>query len=517
MMQQQPPSSSNGPPLPVNISYVVVFFLERDKWKQRILFVDWEKFSIRFLKWDSGKEQYSKFEIPVFELYSVVAGVDREILIYTTNGSVHPLRSKYEHEHGFLFKQLKDLNDFRNESASGALHWGAIQQRWMRMQRELTCNARQAGLVKRAFLTGDQKKKGRSNAWVVIARNRVLFYKAKKAGFPSHVVTLDEKFRLTGSQEDSEVVASSDYGSIPSEFVNHRANQEEHEEMAAETCQFSMKCYDYSHYMSWVQALVTTMKGSSEEGEENKASEERRPVEPAPKRGADTPASAASNQQGSAAAHAQPGEAKARPPAKIPSAAGSTPTTSRQMVSRQQASPAPVPSPRIPNFQAVAPTPPPPAYSNAGYSLMPTQQSALEPRRLAQTFETPGSSALSTSYPAMPTYSSLTPNLSPIKKRAVPASPPLPPLALLRKLKGNKAGRIYETSCTIGVQTDLQDPGPMLVEEPETPRSEEKIEDFLRKKSIFIFLECDKGERSGDATCNRRTRTKSTPGCKEFN
>ena len=39
----QAPPTSNGPALPVNMSYTVVFFLEGDRWKQRILFVDWEK------------------------------------------------------------------------------------------------------------------------------------------------------------------------------------------------------------------------------------------------------------------------------------------------------------------------------------------------------------------------------------------------------------------------------------------------------------------------------------------
>lgn len=223
------PTSSNGPPLPVNMSYVLVGLLEQDTWKQRILFVDWEQHTIRFAKWNASRAKFSKYEIPVFELYQVVPGIDKEILIYTTSGSVFSLRASYEHEHAYLFKLLGDVAGIRNDMASGSFHWGAIQQRWLKMQKDSTANANQAGLVKRAhFRDKAQTKKAKRNVWVVVAGNRIFFYANKKSKQPNHVLTVDANFTISGSQEDSEIVVlhrpARERGGRHSERVSRRVS-----------------------------------------------------------------------------------------------------------------------------------------------------------------------------------------------------------------------------------------------------------------------------------------------------
>ena len=482
----QAPPTSNGPALPVNMSYTVVFFLEGDRWKQRILFVDWEKYSVRLVKWNTARTQFSKIEVPIFELYNVVAGVDREILMYTTGGSVYPLRSKFEQEHSYLFKMLRDLNDFRNEAASGQLHWGAAQQRWQKMQRDLTENARQAGLVKRAH-PGDPKCKGRTNAWVVTAKNRIFLYKGKKADHPVHVLTVDDTFRMAGSQENSEVVLQSEYSSIPNEFVNHRASSEgKEEEMEAETCQLCLRCYDYSHYMSWVQALVQAMKGQSE----------------AEEGGGRTPSSAAAAKRQAASGRAAMQQGGRTPPA-VPAAApkAATPASAKPApsfarvpaVTSPRTQPAPSPSPAAqPSAKFSAAKTPSQASASGGYAAytpVSANRSALEPRRLQNSFDAPASPQVSTSYTPRSQAGYRT-HLSPIKKRAVPASPPLPPIALLRKLKGGATGRLYETSSTIGVQTDPD----LAAAAAGAPPSEEKIEDFLSVDDGHIVGEAPRGQ-----------------------
>ena len=445
------PTSSNGPPLPVNMSYVLVGLLEQDTWKQRILFVNWEKHTIRFAKWNASRAKFSKYEIPVFELYQVVPGIDKEILIYTTSGSVFSLRASYEHEHAYLFKLLGDVAGIRNDMASGSFHWGAIQQRWLKMQKDSTANANQAGLVKRAhFRDKAQTKKAKRNVWVVVAGNRIFFYANKKSKQPNHVLTVDANFTISGSQEDSEIVVKSDYLCYIGQLEKGEGDTAN---ASVGVSQISLECYNYSHYMSWIQGITLAVKGAAN----------ARELSPRP----------SVNERKSM--QRDPSMPKA-------SMSGSSQVQDKPMAmgqergsGAQRATMPPTGAPEASMESAGAKThPPATAFKDGGfYTPASLENSALEPRRLHQVFDTPMSLSPRMAGPTFRTH------LSPIKKRAVPASPPLPPITLLRKLKGGSPGRVYETSSTVGVQTDYVESDASVTTAMDTATSEENIEDFL--------------------------------------
>ena len=488
---QKASTNANGPPLQVNLSYFVVFILEQDKWKQRILFLDWEKFSIRFCKWNSnGRKQFSRFEVPVFEAYSIVAGIGQEILLYTTSGNVFSLRSKYEHEHAALFKLLREVNDFRNEAASGRLPWSIVQAKWASLQKSQTATASQAGLVKRATFHFQTKDKGKGKtAWVVVVKNRVLLYKNKKYDHPNHVVTLDSTFKLTGTHEDREIWVESSYEGIPSEF--NGGDSENMAEVEPEMCQIKLKCYDYSHYLSWAQALGTSMKYKDEQGENAAGASSNGSVQaPAVAAGMRMGGGPGSPATPTAASTVSPNAQMTghqHPPAFRYQGGPRSPANSALKFKQSSIKASSPNAPGVstsPGARAPIGGTAPASASKARLSAAPqgyqratppsvTPQVAFEPRRLTDSFDTRGFTPRAAASSSSFQYRT---HLSPIKKRVVPASPPLPPIALLRKLKGNDQGRLYETSCTIGVQTDT-----VALETKEEPPGnvEENIEEYF--------------------------------------